>query len=163
MSICPPKRNRNPSCLPIFQPETTRVMSDVFGSHNEGRLLGWLNSKLRYSSCTSKLALGGHQRCQCQYTLRHWFIRTLLASAADFAVDTELRSLRTRLDSSLNLMKRLKDLVNVTNIVRDCEAALGDLFEHIDIIAYRKLNTYVLPMCQPMPFSRSFSGHFPTS
>ena len=56
----------------------------------------------------------------------------LPTSAEDFAVETELRSLRTELELSSNLMKRLKDLANLSNAIKNCEAALSDLLEHID-------------------------------
>ncbi|KAK2466476.1 hypothetical protein APHAL10511_002118 [Amanita phalloides] len=59
-------------------------------------------------------------------------VARLPSSAEDFTVDTELRSLRTELESSFNLMKRVKDLANFAQIIKNCEAALSDLLEHVD-------------------------------
>ncbi|KAF8631269.1 hypothetical protein AX15_002595 [Amanita polypyramis BW_CC] len=59
-------------------------------------------------------------------------VSRLPSSVEDFTVDTELRSLRTEVESSFALLKRAKDLANLSSAIRNCEAALSDLLEHID-------------------------------
>ncbi|KAM6495594.1 hypothetical protein JOM56_008300 [Amanita muscaria] len=59
-------------------------------------------------------------------------VSKLPSSAKDFTVDMELKSLRTEVEASFNLLKRLKDLASLSNTIKSCEAALSDLLEHVD-------------------------------
>ncbi|PFH52651.1 hypothetical protein AMATHDRAFT_46193 [Amanita thiersii Skay4041] len=59
-------------------------------------------------------------------------VSCLPSAVEDFTVDMELRSLRTEIDASYNLMKRVKDLADLSGAIKTCERALSDLLEHLD-------------------------------
>lgn len=56
----------------------------------------------------------------------------LPSSALLPTVDLELRSLRSELDASQELMQRIRQLADLADIARKCDMALSDLLEHID-------------------------------
>ncbi|KAG6832903.1 hypothetical protein H0H92_004787 [Tricholoma furcatifolium] len=51
---------------------------------------------------------------------------------ADPSIEAELRSLRTEIDDSAELMKTVERLAQLADDVRKCDGALSDLLEHID-------------------------------
>lgn len=59
-------------------------------------------------------------------------VSQLPSSVEDPSTDTELRSLRSELEGSLELMQRMSKLVQLSNALQLCDAALSDLLEHID-------------------------------
>ncbi|KAG6911737.1 hypothetical protein DXG01_007987 [Tephrocybe rancida] len=59
-------------------------------------------------------------------------VSLLPRSATDPAVDVELRSLRTEIEGSVELIKRVETLAHLVEDIQKCDAALSDLLEHID-------------------------------
>ncbi|KAG6833796.1 hypothetical protein H0H87_011730 [Tephrocybe sp. NHM501043] len=59
-------------------------------------------------------------------------VSLLPRSTTDQDVDVELRSLRTEIEDSTNLMKRVENLAHLAEDIQKCDAALSDLLEHID-------------------------------
>ncbi|KAG5729725.1 hypothetical protein E4T56_gene1064 [Termitomyces sp. T112] len=59
-------------------------------------------------------------------------VSLLPRSASEPSVDLELRSLRTEIEGSVELMKRVKQLAHLAEEVQKCDTALSDLLEHID-------------------------------
>ncbi len=113
-------------------PEMVQLQAQIFSLRKRLRQIK-IGDALRASAPTTPLPV--HEKVvKMSKALRlvSQDVARLPTSAEDFAVDTELRSLRTELESSSNLMKRLKDLANLSNTIKNCEAALSDLLEHID-------------------------------
>lgn len=59
-------------------------------------------------------------------------VSSLPISVNDVSVEVELRSLRSEVEASMEFMRRLENLVNFSEDVRACDAALSDLLDHID-------------------------------
>ncbi|KAG6903352.1 hypothetical protein C0995_013105 [Termitomyces sp. Mi166 len=59
-------------------------------------------------------------------------VSLLPRSATDSSVDVELRSLRTELEGSAELLKKVEELARLAEDVQKCDVALSDLLEHID-------------------------------
>ncbi|KAF8640093.1 hypothetical protein AX17_001331 [Amanita inopinata Kibby_2008] len=59
-------------------------------------------------------------------------VARLPSSVEDFTVDTELRSLRTEVEASYNLLKSVTQLSDLSSAIKACEGALSDLLEHVD-------------------------------
>lgn len=59
-------------------------------------------------------------------------VSLLPPSSSDPSVDVELRSLRTEIDGSVELIKKVEQLAHLAEDVMKCDAALSDLLEHID-------------------------------
>ncbi|KAG6841318.1 hypothetical protein C0991_012317 [Blastosporella zonata] len=59
-------------------------------------------------------------------------VSLLPRSAADSTVDVELRSLRTEIEGSAELIKRVETLAYLREDIQKCDTALSDLLEHID-------------------------------
>lgn len=59
-------------------------------------------------------------------------VALLPVSVEDASVDVELRSLRSEVEASVDLMKRVEKLAHLAEDIQLCDAALSDLLEHID-------------------------------
>jgi len=59
-------------------------------------------------------------------------VALLPASLPDISVDVELKSLRSEIEASRDLMKQVEKLSHFAEDIRACDATLSDLLEHID-------------------------------
>ncbi|KAG6880427.1 hypothetical protein C0992_000029 [Termitomyces sp. T32_za158] len=59
-------------------------------------------------------------------------VSLLPPSASDPSVDVELRSLRTEIEGSVELVKTVEQLAHLAEDISKCDAVLSDLLEHID-------------------------------
>jgi hypothetical protein len=69
---------------------------------------------------------------QSEFSLVQAEVAQLPASAQEISVDTELRSLRTEMDASAELMARICHLVALSDAIQVCDGTCSDLLEHVD-------------------------------
>ncbi|KAF8665600.1 hypothetical protein AX16_000057 [Volvariella volvacea WC 439] len=72
-------------------------------------------------------------------------VSQLPASIGDPSVNTELRSLKVEAETCAEWIKRLTNLLSLSDSVKSCDAALSDLLEHIDSYPALPLGTLVSP------------------
>ena len=80
-------------------------------------------------------------------------VALLPASLPDISVDVELMSLRSEIEASADLMKRVEKLSHFAEDIRACDATLSDLLEHID--SYPALPKGLLSLSHALPTNAS--------